>query len=264
MPASPWSSKKLRRLGECLRDELPLPDDVPSYHEVMLWYNELATQVQATLQALPWETVLGERRPEITARPKTIDTLTQKLRRDRSTPLPSVQDIAGVRVEAEMNLTEQDQAVTMIAGIFAGHRSEIHDLRGGEHSGYRAVHVWLWLDAGRVEIQIRTHIQGAWANAYEAAGDRFGREIRYGEFPTNEETRRVVEELQTASSPWGIELEKLRTQLDAVEQRMLQRLPPSWPASSYPEELRQLKHRLQEAEEHYQKLMKTIRESLIS
>lgn len=52
---------------------------------------------------------------------------------------------------------------------------------GGEHQGYRAVHVLIRLLNGGApaEIQVRTALQGAWANLYERLGDHFGRDIRY-------------------------------------------------------------------------------------
>ncbi|WP_298862221.1 hypothetical protein [uncultured Microbacterium sp.] len=86
-----------------------------------------------------------------------------------------------------------------VAGRFESGQTEIKDLRLDPHSGYRAVHVCLRLPV-RVEVQIRTHVQGAWANVYEAAADMFGREIRYGQNPKDPAASEVVDALKSLST----------------------------------------------------------------
>jgi ppGpp synthetase/RelA/SpoT-type nucleotidyltranferase len=80
-----------------------------------------------------------------------------------------------------MLLDEQTALAREIAEHFGADESAIHDLREDPHAGYRAVHVWLRMPAGRVEIQIRTTLQSLWANTYEGLGDALGRGIRYGD-----------------------------------------------------------------------------------
>lgn len=223
MQQRPWSLGQLKNLGFSIRDQTDIRAGIPDYDEVMSWYNDLALDVQNRIMDLTWETILPDRPVEVTSRPKTIDTLRQKLLRDPATPLPSIQDIAGVRVEADMNLNEQDTVVDSIVGAFSDSAPTIKDLRVGPHSGYRAVHVWLRLPSGRVEIQVRTHIQGAWANMYEAAGDRFGREIRYGNIPTEESVAKIVLALQKLSIETAATVEATRTSLDRGEIESLSR-----------------------------------------
>lgn len=217
MESPPWSLKRLRKLGECIRDESEVPDSLPSYDEVMLHYNDVAADTQERISELDWDSLLGSRPYEVTSRPKTIDTLRQKLKRDRSTPLSNIQDIAGVRFEAEMSLDEQDAVANAIAGRF-GHDLEVclHDLRLTPRSGYRAVHLWLRLPT-RVEVQIRTHMQSAWANMYESLADVVGREIRYGEMPANAEMRQAVEALQDLSVDHISTLEGVRNKILPLE-----------------------------------------------
>lgn len=195
----PWPRKRLQRLGEAVRDDLNEPVGGPSYDEVLLWNNDIAVAVGKRIREVSWTRVLGGRKPEVTSRAKTIDTLRQKLKRDRTTPLQNVQDVAGVRFEAEMSLSEQDDVVTSICREFQVEpRAVVKDLRLDAHSGYRAVHLWLRLPA-RVEVQVRTHLQGRWANMYEAAADFYGREIRYGALPPNRESEATVKSLQNLS-----------------------------------------------------------------
>lgn len=115
--------------------------------------------------------------------PETQDTLAEKLQRQPTLALSAVQDLAGVRVDADLYLGEQMRLAQEIAQHFGADDSTIRDLRDGAHAGYRAVHVWLRLPAGRVEIQIRTILQSLWANVYEKLADQLGRGIRYGQPP---------------------------------------------------------------------------------
>lgn len=174
----PWTKNALRRLGVALRDGVSPPIGGPSYAEVMLWHSDLATEVQDRIEGRSW---LTASELLVTSRSKTQDTLVEKLQRQPSLQLNAVQDLAGVRVDADLLLGEQTSLARAIGNHFGADESSIHDLREEPHAGYRAVHVWLRLPAGRVEIQIRTLLQSMWANAYEKLGDEAGRGIRYGE-----------------------------------------------------------------------------------
>ena len=214
MEPMPWTSNQLKRLSRQIRAGESAAGTTPSYGDVMLWYNDLAESVQTAISALDWVPLLGERAFEITSRPKTLDTLRQKLQRDPSTPLPSVQDVAGVRFEAEMTLDEQDAVVTAIAGLFDHPIPDcVRDLRVTPHSGYRAVHIWL---EARVEVQVRTHLQGDWANMYEVAADLFGREIRYDALPDGHIERQIVESLRAISTQRVAPIEKDRNEIASL------------------------------------------------
>lgn len=208
----PWSNGQMRKLGKCIQSGDEPATNLPTYEEVMMHFNDVAVWVQGQIMSLDWESLLGGRNFEVTSRPKTIDTLKQKLDRDPTKPLQVIQDIAGVRFEAEMTLDEQDAVVTAIVGLF-GHNPEecVKDLRVEDHSGYRAVHIWLRLPT-RVEVQVRTHLQSAWANAYESLADVLGRDIRYGVMPTNESDKSAVENLQWLAVNVITEVEKLRNE----------------------------------------------------
>ncbi|MDH6282586.1 GTP pyrophosphokinase family protein [Prescottella agglutinans] len=194
----PWSRRMLRRLGEALAAGTEPPADCPSYDEVMYWHNDLAAEVAATMVVTDWVTA-DPVSFDLAARPKTVDTLVQKLRRrPPHLSLDQVQDLAGVRVDADFTLDTQLALAEEVASFF-GRESIVKDIREKPHSGYRAVHVWVRAPAGRAEIQIRTTAQSAWANTYERLGDKIGREIRYGEIPENPDLRTVVEHLHEIS-----------------------------------------------------------------
>ena len=210
MEPRPWSGETLKKLSRHIRDGTEPPSSLPAYDDVMVWYDELVNHVLGRLEALAWTNWFGDRyRPPI-GRAKTIQTLREKLNRMPSTHLPSIQDIAGVRLQMSMSLLEQDAVATFLCKHFAQDPAiAIEDLRDGSHAGYRAVHVLLNLKdlRGRVEIQIRTELQGEWANLYEELGDVLGREIRYEQLSSSDERRAVIDRMQGLSLGQITELE---------------------------------------------------------
>jgi ppGpp synthetase/RelA/SpoT-type nucleotidyltranferase len=248
-----WTGGQLKRLSKCLRDGLEPVGDVPDYGDVMLFYNDVAVQVEQRIDEINWTELLGGVRPEVTSRAKSIDTLREKLQREPSTPLPSVQDVAGVRFEADMTLDEQDAVVERLMEAF-GDSSVVRDLRKEPHSGYRAVHVWLKLPV-RVELQVRTQLQGAWANMYESAADVFGREIRYGHMPKDGASTKLVEQMHALSLDRIVTLEKSRNEVQRLERhhsessQFLQTLMPGPKGERIAGEVAQLRstlHRVRE------------------
>ncbi|MEE1621640.1 hypothetical protein ACQ7DA_10665 [Zafaria sp. J156] len=117
-----------------------------------------------------------------------------------------------------MTLDEQDGVATAIAGLF-GHDPTtcIRDIRQAPHSGYRAVHVWLRIPE-RIEVQVRTHLQGMWANMYESAADVLGREIRYGQLPSSEQSQSLVLRLHDLSETIQ-DIEARRNDVDLMRLR---------------------------------------------
>ena len=277
MEQRPWSNTQLKKLGKAIRSGQPLPANVPSFDEVIVWYNELNSSVQKKIQDIDWSPLLGARVPEVTSRAKTIDTLREKLVRHPGMSLGTIQDLAGVRFEAEMTLSEQDAVANAIAGPF-NHEPEppcLHDLRDDAHSGYRGVHLWLML-SGPVEVQIRTHLQGEWANMYEAAGDLFGREIRYREVPEESGAKAIVEGLQKLSTSDISNLEEEAQAIQQLEFEIAETPPSKLPtllrtgSKSYRERqakrarLVQLKQEYEARESQVRLGLSNIREALIA
>jgi ppGpp synthetase/RelA/SpoT-type nucleotidyltranferase len=200
VPPKPWTGITVK----ALRDEIARGGDEVfglSYQVVYLWYSRVLLSVVEELNGLEYHRVLDEN-PVISFRVKTVDTLRDKLIRQDSTPLFRIHDIIGARVTANMTLQQQNELVRIIAANFP--KCRISDLRYHPHTGYRAVHVICRLQRGIfVEIQVRTALQDGWANCFEAISDRYGREIRYGEFPVDEDASRVVNEMMELSRECG-------------------------------------------------------------
>jgi ppGpp synthetase/RelA/SpoT-type nucleotidyltranferase len=262
-PERVWSIRQLKRMSRQLRHGEPADPEDPSYEDVMVYYNDLATWVQAEIKAIDWSPLLGDVAPTVVSRPKTIDTLLQKLERTPGMHIGTVQDIAGIRFEAEMTLDQQDAVAETIAGRF-GHGTEaLRDLRKKPHSGYRAVHVWLRFEgAGRAEVQIRTHLQGQWANVFERAADVYGREIRYDQMPADPHERDIIERLINMSTSGVHDIEDTRNWIaerdlltDDAERGVVssQQLPADLQAR-----FESVRARLLETEKSYMESMQTL------
>lgn len=162
----PWSGKQLKRLGLAIVDPGHAGGEFPPYAEVMGWHADLADEVSTQIADRTWGSLSGQM--DVSSRAKTVDTLREKLIRETHLKLNQIQDLAGVRVDFDGNLDEQSKFPEELAAHFGGDpRAVVKDIRQRPHSGYRAVHLWLKLPAGRVEIQLRTRYQSAWANLYE-------------------------------------------------------------------------------------------------
>jgi ppGpp synthetase/RelA/SpoT-type nucleotidyltranferase len=134
---------------------------------------------------------------ESTGRIKTEKSTVEKLRR-QSTRLSQVQDLAGLRIVATGTELEQDELASEIA-----ERLQIvdrDDRRKEPQFGYRALHLIADVDGSLVEIQVRTRLQHAWAEAFEKLADATGRGIRYGAQPDSEQAARVIELMMRISA----------------------------------------------------------------
>ncbi len=165
MPSLP--NARIDQLGERLRLDPVSAEDLVLLQELIAEFDGPMAAVQARLSQ--------EVSIETTSRLKTRDTLVDKLRRQR-TRLSTIQDIAGLRVVADMSLQEQNAMRTKIESLFPG--CAVQDRRVAPSFGYRAVHVIALQDGYRVEIQVRTYLQDLWAQVIERLADAWGRGIR--------------------------------------------------------------------------------------
>lgn len=114
---------------------------------------------------------------EPTGRPaKSTTSVIDKLRRE-SIRLTQIQDIAGCRVVVA-DIAEQESVVQSLTGLFP--KAVVIDRREKPSHGYRAVHVVVNQDGKLIEIQVRTALQHAWAEASEKISDLKGVSIKYG------------------------------------------------------------------------------------
>jgi ppGpp synthetase/RelA/SpoT-type nucleotidyltranferase len=172
----PLTKSQVDRLGERLRgSETISAEDLEVLQRLQAVHADALRAVQERIEAiLPGISQTG--------RVKTVGTLHDKLRR-QPTKLSRVQDVAGVRIVDEVGLAAQDEMAGALVAEFPGAR--VVDRRKRPMHGYRAVHVIVEQDGCLVEIQVRTKMQHLWAEIVERLGDRWGRQIRYGELPAD-------------------------------------------------------------------------------
>jgi ppGpp synthetase/RelA/SpoT-type nucleotidyltranferase len=169
------SKNRLNRIGEKLRDGIPLdPAEAADFD----WFREsrgeaLSDALAPLLVVLSRANVVGS----LTSRVKTRDTLIQKLQRE-TTKLAQVQDVAGARYVVEGGHLAQDLVVAELKRGFDVIRD--YDRRESPMFGYRAVHVVIRFRDCLIEVQVRTRLQHAWAEANERIADLWGRDLRYG------------------------------------------------------------------------------------
>lgn len=170
----PWSKSQIDKLGERLRaSDEPTVGDLDSLDEVRALY---VAPMRLVSERLIAEGFSPTTRPE-----KTWQSTVEKLKRETSTRLSQIRDIAGARVVIDGGRRMQDEAVHLIGQLFPEHKKI--DRRAEPKFGYRAVHLEVRIDNFFVEIQVRTSLQDQWAQINEKLADMFGRGIRYGEAP---------------------------------------------------------------------------------
>lgn len=128
-----------------------------------------------------YKVVVGDIRDKLglepTGRPaKSTPSIVDKLKRD-SIRLTQIQDIAGCRIVVA-DIAEQESVIQSLMGLFA--QVTVIDRRAKPSHGYRAVHVVVNRDGKLIEIQVRTALQHAWAEASEKISDWKGTSIKYG------------------------------------------------------------------------------------
>jgi ppGpp synthetase/RelA/SpoT-type nucleotidyltranferase len=124
--------------------------------------------------------------------PKTVASIVAKLRRQPTTRLSQMQDIAGCRIVIP-GIETQDAVVSQIVELFS--EVKVDDRRAKPSHGYRAVHLIAKAATKPVEIQVRTALQDGWAEVTEKLADRFGLDIKYGGGPR--EIREVLDDLSS-------------------------------------------------------------------
>jgi Region found in RelA / SpoT proteins len=192
------SRSQVERLGRRLRKEVaPSLEDLRLLEQVRRTYEDARLEVVGTLRR---DGLQGA------SRLKTTSTIIEKLRREPGMSLVRMQDIAGVRLVIEGSRLDQDRLVERIQLLFPDARTT--DRRESPSFGYRAVHVIVRTRGCLVEVQVRTSMQDKWAQIMERLADVFGRQIRYGQPPSDPDAeptpgmtrRQIVELLQSVST----------------------------------------------------------------
>jgi Region found in RelA / SpoT proteins len=189
-----YSNTQLDKLGERIRASASIDDaDMTMLQALTTEHQHAIATVQGLIATLDPSLEQG-------GRVKTIGTMIDKLR--RGTKLSRMQDFAGVRVVREMNRLEQVALTERIEALLPG--SLRVDRIANPMFGYRALHIIASVDRCWIEVQVRTRDQHRWAEIVEKLGDSWGRQIRYGEEPTEPGKALIVETGLTRRELWAV------------------------------------------------------------
>lgn len=187
-----YSKKAVRRAGETIGNPNSSADDIASAREVVSnfrsshGYPLIGITMHARQRALRInaDAVVAQRL-------KRLPTIIDKLERHPRMNVTTMQDLGGCRVIFP-TVAEVEQ---LVAALGASTRARnkivrmydyIRDEPGPKTSGYRGVHLVYEYQASqeefrglRIELQIRTDLQHAWATAVETMDLFSGSEIKY-------------------------------------------------------------------------------------
>lgn len=206
----PASREQINKLGKRLASSSTVSDDdLRALEELIACHLAALELARPRVNSLAADTGFGPL--HITHRPKTTQTIIEKLRRENTMALARVQDLAGIRIVGPLRLDEQDLLAAEIAHRFPPDPREasIKDRRVNPSHGYRAIHVIVTLEGVTIEVQLRTLLQHVWADLMERLADRLGRQIRYGESPVPppgmslETAQNIVRAMMEISDQWA-------------------------------------------------------------
>lgn len=173
----PMTRSAAERLGQRLaRDGFDQAKDIELFRELLEAYQVGLLDVR--------EQIFDRTGLMATARLKTTKSLLEKLKRE-PTKLPSVQDVAGLRIVVKDRVEQRTLALStaLYFDMTSSRQHRYVDRTASPRFGYRAIHVVVYALDIPVEVQFRTPLQDSWAQLAEKLGDRWGRGLRYGELP---------------------------------------------------------------------------------
>lgn len=189
----PPSRSAINRAGSVLRDlegsEHPLTAEeldvgIEAFAVVQVWRDSHAypmRKVRAGLASFLRTCEVQE--VTVTSRHKRVPRIIRKLRRYETTMLARLEDIGGCRAI----LTDPDELERVRSHIKKKWADSIvreRDYVGDpKDMGYRAVHFVVKRDDRRIEIQLRTRGQQAWADAVEKLDGRHNLTLKDGDGP---------------------------------------------------------------------------------
>ena len=185
------SRKQIEKLGRRYRKYEETPNDRRLLSE---YRNTRSRELPAILGEL--QKALKGTPTVMSARAKRLDTITRKLRREKTLQLPNMADIVGVRILAP-SVEDQYRIAETLCASNDSYLPVKDYIRQPQASGYRGLHLIgkraeigdRGVTAFTHEVQIRTPFQHLWATYSES----FGEKVKEGAGPP--QARRFLAEL---------------------------------------------------------------------
>jgi ppGpp synthetase/RelA/SpoT-type nucleotidyltranferase len=187
----PPTASQAKKAGERIRravekGEDPLAADLHLLDVFRAWHGQIHNALQLRLGAAIAQ--VSTTRPAqgitIAGRPlKTREAIIAKLVREKSR-LNRIQDIAGARVVVP-DLATQEAVLQLVLAEFddCGAAVAKDSRKDADELGYRGLHVVVQISGRFAEIQIRTMLQGLWAQVVEKFDETGGSDLKHGSGP---------------------------------------------------------------------------------
>ncbi|MEH0399182.1 RelA/SpoT domain-containing protein [Streptomyces sp. B21-088] len=187
------SKKRVRRASQTIGEGSGTPEEIREAREVLSNYrlahafplNAVTTTVRKRALDVNPNAVVAERR-------KRLPTILDKLKRHPTMSVTTMQDLGGCRVVFD-TVAEVDELVSVLEELPRSKNrvtkvyDYLRDEPGPRDSGYRGVHLVYEYGASKmvyhglkIELQVRTQLQHAWATAVETMDLFSGSELKYG------------------------------------------------------------------------------------
>jgi putative GTP pyrophosphokinase len=199
-PGTSFSKRQVdkagRRVLTFLESDIPAdqvwnrfdPDEIVTAYQAVTWWRSLharpLTKVAANLRYhVAKEGALVEGRIDVTQRLKRRLTIIDKLQREPTMEVTQMHDIGGVR--ARLPTLSHVYAVSRrLKKSWTIHRTRDY-IANPKPSGYRALHHIVQRDGYKIEVQLRTELQDAWANQVEDDGRHTRLGFKFGQGPAD-------------------------------------------------------------------------------
>lgn len=153
---------------------------------------------------------------EVSQRLKRIPTILDKLRREPTMALASMQDIGGVR--AVLNSISE---IRRVEARVKKHRPSVgyaDYITTPRDSGYRGVHLIVEYRERNIEIQLRTRVMHDWAITVERIGARLGQNLKQDGHHAIQNLMSAISEAMAIEETGGIVDPSMQTEIDRLRE----------------------------------------------